>query len=89
MLTRRIIRLYNGKRAKKSILRGGNTVTYTHLDVYKRQGLRNMQLRGCHGAGADKGGGIFHRSGERYAVYSVGSYDGSKNAAGTKPYFSL
>ena len=24
MLTRRIIRLYNGKRAKKSILRGGN-----------------------------------------------------------------
>ena len=27
-------------------------------------GLRNMQLRGCLGAGADKGGGLFHRSGE-------------------------
>lgn len=58
-------------------------------EVFKADalGLRNMQLRGCLGAGADKGGGLFHRSGERYAVYSVGSYDGSKNVPGSRTGF--
>ena len=41
-------------------------------------GLRNMQLRGCLGCRCGQRRRPFHRSGERYAVYSVGSYDGSK-----------